>query len=322
LNSTRNLSLFVRNPFYFFVGCRKSAHNRREMLLVKAHSVGATHNRTATTFALWTLLAIYAIARVLQIFPGRVPMLAVVALHVIPPALFALFDGAVRYSLRGMIVFFVICLIVGGAVENIGVLTGIPFGPYYFTPLMGPKILVVPVLLALAYVGMAYLSWTLALLILRQSSNSVLAGSRAVTVPLIASFIMVAWDVAMDPVWSTVLHAWIWRDGGIYFGVPISNFLGWFFTVYLILQSFALYVRNRSTSGNPLPRNYWNLAILFYATSAAGNLLLLLPRHGPAVVFDPTGAQWQVAGITAATAVVSVFGMGAFALLAWFRSQQ
>jgi uncharacterized membrane protein len=282
----------------------------------------SARGRTETTLALWSFLAIYAIARALQVFPGRVPMLAVVALHVIPPALFALFHGAVRYSLRGMIVFFVICLIVGGVVENLGVLSGIPFGHYYFTSLMGPKIIFVPVLLALAYVGMAYLSWTLAILILRQASNSILAGSPAFRVPLIARFIMVAWDVAMDPVWSTVLHAWIWRDGGIYFGVPISNFLGWFFTVYLIFQLFALYVRNRSTSVDPLPRNYWNLAILFYATSAAGNLLLLLPHHGPSVVSDPTGAQWQVAGITAATALASVFAMGVPALLAWTRSPQ
>jgi putative membrane protein len=249
-------------------------------------------------------------------------MLAVVALHIVPPVLFALFHGAVSYSLRGIIVFVLICLIVGGAVENFGVLTGIPFGHYYFTSVMGPKILFVPALLALAYVGMAYLSWTLAILILRQASSSVLAGSPSVTVPLVASFIMVAWDVAMDPVWSTILHAWIWRDGGIYFGVPISNFLGWFFTVYLILQLFAVYVRKRSTSVDPLPRNYWNLAILFYATSAAGNLLLLLPRHGPSVVSDPTGARWHVAGITAATALASVFAMGVPALLAWTRSPQ
>ena len=284
-----------------------------------AHGDGAARSRTVITLALCSLLAIYAIARFLQVFPGRVPMLAVVALHVIPPALFALVHGAVRYSLRGIIVFFAICLVVGGAIENIGVLTGFPFGRYYFTAVMGPKILFVPVLLALAYVGMAYLSWTLATLILRGCASGALAGSLAVTVPLLASFIMVAWDLSMDPVWSTVLHAWIWLDGGPYFGVPISNFVGWFFTVYLIFQLFALYGRRPSTTVSPLPRDYWNLAVIFYAVSAAGNLLLLLPRRGPSVISDPTGAQWHFAGIIAATALVSIFVMGAFVLLAWAR---
>jgi uncharacterized membrane protein len=312
--------LFARNRFYFLVRDKKSGHNPRDMLLTDAHADSATHGSTAITLALWSFLAIYAIARVLQIFSGRVPMLAVVVLHVIPPALFALVHGALRYRLRGIVVFFAICLIVGGAVENIGVLTSLPFGHYYFTSVMGPKILFVPVLLALAYVGMAYLSWTLAIVIAGDGAKSALAGLRVATIPLIASFAMAAWDFAMDPVWSTVLHAWIWRDGGIYFGVPISNFIGWFLTVYLIFQLFALYVRRPSSTVSPLPHRYWNLAVLFYAVSAAGNLLLLLPHHGPSVVSDPTGAQWQVASITAATALVSVFVMGAFALLAWSRS--
>jgi uncharacterized membrane protein len=99
---------------------------------------GAAHRRTAITPALWTLLAIYAIARVLQVFPGRVPMLYIVALHVIPPALFALVHGSVRHRLHGIAVFFAIRLVLGGAVENMGVLTGFPFGHYFFTPLMGP----------------------------------------------------------------------------------------------------------------------------------------------------------------------------------------
>jgi putative membrane protein len=45
---------------------------------------------------------------------------------------------------------------------------------------------------------------------------------------------MVAWDLSMDPVWSTVMHSWIWLQGGAYFGVPVSNFLGWYLTVYVI----------------------------------------------------------------------------------------
>ncbi|WP_207669017.1 carotenoid biosynthesis protein [Clostridium chromiireducens] len=55
-------------------------------------------------------------------------------------------------------------------------------------------------------------------------------------VPLIATFIMVMWDVVMDPITATVNKVWIWEDGGSYFGVPISNYLGWFLVVYIFLQ--------------------------------------------------------------------------------------
>src|SRR5271170_6294665 len=146
--------------------------------------------RSRTSLVLWALLMLYAFARVLQVFPGEVPLVAVVALHVLPPFAFALIHGAMFYRTRGILIFFVICLVIGNIFENVGVRTGFPFGQYYFTDLMGPRLFVVPIQLGLAHLGMAYLSWTLARLILG-STRSVLAGSRVVTLPLVAAFIMV-----------------------------------------------------------------------------------------------------------------------------------
>ncbi len=200
--------------------------------------------RTTVFLALWLLLIVYGLSRVLQVYPGHVPMLGIVVLHVVPAALFALIHGSVAYRLRTIFVFVIICLVVGNIFENVGVRTGFPYGPYYFTGLMGPKILEVPVLLGVAYVGMAYVSWMLARLILGVAQRP-LAGAQIMIVPLTAAIIMVAWDFCMDPIWSTVLHAWIWRRGGSYFGVPVSNFLGWYLGVYVIFQLFAFYLSGR-----------------------------------------------------------------------------
>jgi uncharacterized membrane protein len=222
------------------------------------------------------------------------------------------------YRTRGILIFFAICLVVGNIFENVGVRTGFPFGHYYFTDRMGPKLSVVPIQLGLAYLGMAYLSWTLARLILG-GMRSPIAGPRVVTLPLVAAFIMVAWDFSQDPLWSTVLHLWIWQQGGAYFGVPVSNFLGWYLTVYVIYQLFALYLRGRSTDPSPLPSRYWHVPVLFYGTSAAGNILPAVVGAGLSVVSDPSGTQWKVSDITRAGALTSIFTMGAFALLAWAR---
>jgi putative membrane protein len=125
---------------------------------------------------------------------------------------------------------------------------------------------------------------------------------------------MVAWDLAMDPIWATFAKAWIWRDGGPYFGVPVSNFFGWFLKIYVIYQAFAFYVRGtRPAVSRP--------AVAFYAVSALGNLLVAVPA-GVTVVTDASGAQWSVASIRAASAVVSIFTMGAFAAMAWVRSRE
>src|SRR5580700_4098927 len=70
---------------------------------------GASRTRTA----LWILLLCYAASRALQPFAGKIPLLVIVMMHVIPPALFALIHGAVRYRLRGILAFMAICLVVG-----------------------------------------------------------------------------------------------------------------------------------------------------------------------------------------------------------------
>ena len=263
-------------------------------------------------------MAVYIFGRFLQIYSDQTPILLIIGLTVVPPAIFALMHGARLYRMQAMLVFLTICLFVGNILENLGVRTGFPFGHYHFTDLMGPKFLVVPILLGLAYVGMAYLSWMLAVLIVSDPRVQ-LSRHSFMTVPLAAAIIMVAWDVSMDPVWSTIMQAWIWQRGGAYFGVPITNFIGWFLTVYVIYQLFAVYLRSLTPNYQSLPTGYWRLSVIFYSLSAAGNFFLLIPHHAITVVTDATGRQWNVGEIMGATALISMFVMGAFAFFAWSK---
>jgi uncharacterized membrane protein len=212
--------------------------------------IAKTRDANQTNLAFWILLASYIASRILQIYPGHVPMLGVVALHVLLPAIFALIHGAKSYGLAGILTFVAITFVVGNIFENVGVRTGFPYGRYHFTDVMGPKLLNVPVMLGLAYAGMAYLSWTLARVILG-NMHAPLVGNRVLVLPLIAAAIMVAWDLSQDPVWATILRCWIWLHGGAYFGVPVTNFLGWYLAVYFIYQLFALYLRGRSPNVEP-----------------------------------------------------------------------
>lgn len=270
-------------------------------------------SRNATALALALILALYACGRILEMVPTSLPRTAIVALDVLSALAFALLDAARHYHLRGILVFAGLCILVGNLIENLGVATGFPFGRYYFVNLMGPKLFHVPVLLGLAYIGMAYVSWMLSRAILGPTYDSP-AGLRLLRVPLLAAVIMTAWDLAQDPVWSTVLHGWVWRDAGPWFGVPVSNYLGWLATDFTIFLLFALYLRRLpANTHTPTSRP----AIFFYALCAAGNVLQILPTPVPAIVQDPTGRTWQVAHITAASALVSIFLMGTFAILAW-----
>ena len=267
--------------------------------------------------ALWALVLTYSAARFLQIFPGKIPMSGVVAFHVFPPLIFAVIQGTALYRWHGVGAFIVLFLLIGNLFENLSVTTGFPFGHYYFTDLMGPKIFQVPIFLGLAYVGMGYLSWILANLILGTHRHGI-STRNLVLLPLLASAIMTSWDLSQDPIWSTFLHLWIWPRGGIYFGVPISNFCGWLLTLFVIYFAFALYVGRRTPASEPLRQNCWRVAVIFYAICAAGNLLPLA-RAANLAVGDPSGAAWNLRSMALASAGVSVFMMGAFALLAWMK---
>jgi putative membrane protein len=261
------------------------------------------------------ILAGYLCARVLEVLPTPIPRTDIVALDVLSALSFAVVDGIRHYHLRRMLVFAGICVVVGNFTENLSISTGFPFGHYFFVELMGPKLFQVPVLLGLAYVGMSYVSWTVAVAILGQFSASE-SGLRWVRLPVLASFIMTAWDLAQDPVWATVLHGWVWRDGGQWFGVPVSNYFGWMGTLLIIYLFFTLYLRR-----DPVPESadrqarLWP-ALVFYGLCALGNMLQLLPPPASDVVQDPTGKLWSVREITTASALVSIFVMGGFLALA------
>jgi putative membrane protein len=272
--------------------------------------------RDRAWYFLCLMLLLYVGARFLRLFSNTVPAVLIVVLHVLPPALFAIVHGKRLYTTRGILAFVALCLVVGAFFESLALRTGFPFGRYFFTGLMGPKLFQLPVLLVLAYIGMGYLAWIVGLLMLGSPGKS-LSGSKVVFVPLVASLVMVAWDLAMDPVWANIDHAWVWKDGGAYFGVPVSNFFGWYLTVYVIYQAFALYLRDRPVQ--PIAREYYRMAVLFYAASAAGNMLLLFQARPSAAVVDQPGRRWIVSDIVGVCVVVSIFVMGAFAVTAWSR---
>jgi putative membrane protein len=249
--------------------------------------------------------------------PNLLPAPISTALATFVPLIFLFVHGSLSYRLRDLLVFATITLVVSNIFENMSVLTGFPFGNYFYTDTIGPKLFLVPVLIGPAYLGTAYLAWTIARVI-SGATHSRLSGHRTFTVPLLAAFLMVSWDLSFDPIYSTINHAWVWLDGGSYFGVPFSNFLGWLLTTFVFLQVFALYLKGQQSlpSTAEQPSRIQSLqAILFYGLIAAGYLLNNLTQAMNTTVTDPAGVAWRVQDIYAVTGLASIFTMGAFTLL-------
>ncbi len=260
-----------------------------------------------TTTILWVLAAAYALALVANIAFGLGIPIAVVLLISVA---FALIHGAVRYGWTGILAFVVMCLVVSNILENTSILTGFPFGHYHYTDALGPKLFLVPLLIGPAYFANGYFAWVIGNLLvgeLRRGSSAVLT----VAVPFIASFVMVMWDLTFDPRASTIQHQWIWEQGGGYFGVPLTNYLGWFFTVYLFLQLFALFVRFRpgSVTVTKFPRSHFAQALLMYAVMGLTPVLTFAVGGSNTSAADAAGVVWQTRSIAESMATVSIFTM-------------
>lgn len=128
-------------------------------------------------------------------------------------------------------------------------------------------------------------------------------------VPIVASFIMVGWDVCLDPAASTVRKMWIWENGGGYFGVPPTNFLGWFLTVFIFQQLFAFYrARRPDPAPHSLPSGYWfQPCVLFAAMALSYPAAYFGVADMP--VADATGRVWQTGDIYETATIVSLFTM-------------
>ncbi|QFU76846.1 carotenoid biosynthesis protein [Halioglobus maricola] len=251
--------------------------------------------------------------------------------HLLPPILnapgmvlllssFMILHGLRIYSGIEVFAFLAIGFVVSNGYENMSVMTGFPFGNYSYTDEFGAKLFHVPLVIAPAYIGMGYLSWMIGQVLLGTWGRR-LRGAERILVPVVASFVMVMWDVVMDPKSSTVYNFWTWEDGGDYFGVPFVNFMGWLLCVYTIFQLFALFIARGEKSDAALRSakvilpSYWYPVVLAYSSVALNQGLRALDKQENTTVFDANGIAWQTDHINSSMGLITIFTMGFVILL-------
>jgi len=260
----------------------------------------------------WLLIAAYAIDPVLtDAFPARLSSPFATPIAIMIPLLFALIHGARRYGVNGILVFLVLCLGISNIMENLGVATGFPFGPYHYTDVLGPKLFYVPLLIGPAYFGTGYLAWVLANVLLDTDRRGDARALLAAVV--VGTFIMVGWDACLDPGSSTISRIWIWEKGGGYFGVPFVNYLGWCLTVFLFLAAFAVWRARWAAPRADLPTSHWYQACVFFLVLALDFPAGWLGATSKPIA-DATGKVWMTGDILETSAIVSLFTMVPFAV--------
>lgn len=162
------------------------------------------------------------------------------------------------------------------ASELLGTTAGLPFGPYRYGDGLGIKWFAhVPVLVPASWFMMALPSFALA--------------TRWVTTHrawrlVVATGLLVSWDLALDPAMSHLMPYWVWGSDGPYYGMPLLNLAGWYVTGFALMAALALLKVDRWLSRVPTPSLFGiyaaNLALPVVMAAAAG----LWPAAALAVV--------------------------------------
>ncbi|MDI6853807.1 MAG: carotenoid biosynthesis protein [Deltaproteobacteria bacterium] len=146
--------------------------------------------------------------------------------------------------------FLVLGYLVAWTVEFSSIHTGFPFGLYIYIPATEDRelwIAGVPFMDSLSYVFLAYAGFTMALPALGRSGQ----GGRfhpedekslwnSWRVAVLGAVLTMTLDIVIDPV---ALRGYRWFLGqiygypeyGVYFGVPLTNFAGWFLVAFVLL---------------------------------------------------------------------------------------
>jgi uncharacterized membrane protein len=235
--------------------------------------------------------------------------------------IFVAAHGYIALGLRNLIAFGLITIIISFASEAVGVATGLVFGKYHYTDLLGPKLLGVPPMIQIGYLATGYASVMMGRIIL--SLPRPVSGKQIVFASLSGALIMVSWDVAMDPYQSTVAGDWIWHDGGGYFGVPLHNYAGWFATVLtfmLVYHIFASrYVERPQEHRVWSSTTFWSLPVLYYALLAIGIIVTPLVGGVPLPSATPQNYPGTLEALEASMSLVAIFSMGTPVVLALCR---
>ena len=222
---------------------------------------------------LYAGLTVYTILRLVlkeATAPFLTPLLTFLAFA------FAGLHAIQRVSWRKMILLLVLCFGVSLTFESIGVSTGLIYGPYHYSDMLGAKFLgLVPYLIPLAWFMMMYPSLVIAealtginemisssparssteatqstLTTKIRNPRTIYSPSSVLATAAIAGLIMTAWDLALDPMMVSIGH-WVW-DGAAstrpYFGVPLQNFFGWWLTTFITISLYLVisqFVKNR-----------------------------------------------------------------------------
>ncbi|MFT4308879.1 MAG: carotenoid biosynthesis protein [Candidatus Woesearchaeota archaeon] len=151
-------------------------------------------------------------------------------------------------------------------IESIGVITGYPYGRFYYGEMMGYNLFgIVPIVLPLAYMPLAIGAYYIA---------DKLSPNKAMIITL-KIMMLLLFDLVLDP-GAAALGYWIWENSGAYYGIPLTNYIGWIISS-LITALICSYHYKSIRKANPKLILASPLLFMVYWTFTVIGLGMIIP---------------------------------------------
>ncbi len=199
-------------------------------------------------------------------------------LYVVLGGLAALAHATGRVGLPRAVALLAGAFTVTLGAELLGTATGLPFGDYRYSGLLGYRIAgLVPFPIPISWFYMLYACLAMCGRLLRSDDTRATRWRWAVA----AAVFLVAWDVSMDPAMVSTAH-WSWgagaqfREAGLpawlvafltrdaFYGMPLANWAGWFLTGLVVSRIMLAIVPPATFARDVAPSR---LPIALYATN-------------------------------------------------------
>lgn len=139
-------------------------------------------------------------------------------------------------GVRDAVWLFVVLGVLALVIETSAIITGFPYGHFGYSDLLGYRLF--------GYTPWTvFLAWTpLVLAAFAISKRLAVSGKLWAARIVLVAFILVVFDLVLDP-GAVKIGFWRYEGGGVFYGVPVSNFLGWLFSgaiAGVVLEIFTL----------------------------------------------------------------------------------
>jgi uncharacterized membrane protein len=224
---------------------------------------------------------------------------------------FAFGQALYEIGVKGAVLFVLVSSLIGFGVEVLGTNTGYVFGgKYTYGDFLGDKVLGVPIVVPLVWFVISYITFSLSFP--KVGANRKWGFNFVIPIAL-ASFGAMAWDLMVDPMFSTYGY-WTWESNSSttleLSGVPVTNFFGWFVVIFAMLAVFlgvSIYTSSMRKGGNSMKK------VIKRRNTLDSRISYLLLMTDAAVANEVLGHYFVV--------VIGIVAMSLFVVLSYMLKQ-